>query len=649
MESDIKNNKQEDIVELQEIEFKHATKEIPDSTQESEKKNNIAHQATTIPTNKQPSIEERSSLFTILSLPLFNAVATIIFIAITILAFSTAYGMPVEAHIAGMSYPSFIGLMMALILLLLGDGIGYALSEYKWIRFERKNTPLSLLEAYDACSNGLGGVFRSVYAFRLDYVLVIAVLFHFGILATAPLAQRVLLQNASNDFVNCMKADSSLSAQITNISRQDFTTYNPDTRDPRSIKTYIDHSLITRAFRLGFTGYLFYYDEQNNTLGWDPHLKLPCPGEALSCNYTTTVTMPYLKPVCQKGIFNTTVVDTIFGNTTKLLDLFFEPNDLYEGGMKLVSEYQKYQAFFYHSSMENSTFYYLNNLTQPYPESARRVVQPRFVALMKNESFNDHGTWYAENLLYAARIHDCTFQPMINVTEYAMEDQKLTRRRVISSTPVEMDYDALNDPAYWQRYGEEGTDYTMANMYAMQLSVLKNMIIDIDIAFPPYQNDKIFYQFDTFLYKMADTVAENIAMLPPPLHQGDPIEGDTVCMRPYMQFRPDPASYLPLMLCLLIPLLWWLITWLWSLKQAGWISRGNSQIALVLHDLTSTIRRRLGDLSYMDQFSMMIAARSVRTKLGEPKSDHVSSDPLVFGHRNDVDPRSLLRGRRKSI
>ncbi|KAI7876418.1 hypothetical protein K492DRAFT_198466, partial [Lichtheimia hyalospora FSU 10163] len=83
--------------------------------------------------------------------------------------------------------------------------------------------------------------------------------------------------------------------------------------------------------------------------------------------------------------------------------------------------------------------------------------------------------------------------------------------------------------------------------------------------------------------------------------------------------------------------------------QAGWISRGNSQIALVLHDLTSTVRRRLGDLSYMDQFSMMIAARSVRTKLGEPKSDQVSTDPLVFGHRNDVDPKSLLRGRRKSL
>lgn len=40
------------------------------------------------------------------------------------MAFSTAYGLPIEAHIAGMSYPAFIGLMMALILLLLGDGIG---------------------------------------------------------------------------------------------------------------------------------------------------------------------------------------------------------------------------------------------------------------------------------------------------------------------------------------------------------------------------------------------------------------------------------------------------------------------------------------------------------------------------------------------
>lgn len=59
MESDIKDNKQQEIVELQEIELKHATKEeIPDSTQESEKKNDIAQQSTTIPTNKQPPIEE---------------------------------------------------------------------------------------------------------------------------------------------------------------------------------------------------------------------------------------------------------------------------------------------------------------------------------------------------------------------------------------------------------------------------------------------------------------------------------------------------------------------------------------------------------------------------------------------------------------
>lgn len=58
MESDIKDNKQQEIVELQEIELKHATKEIPDSTRESEKKNDIVQQPTTIPTNKQPPIEE---------------------------------------------------------------------------------------------------------------------------------------------------------------------------------------------------------------------------------------------------------------------------------------------------------------------------------------------------------------------------------------------------------------------------------------------------------------------------------------------------------------------------------------------------------------------------------------------------------------
>lgn len=70
------------------------------------------------------SVVQRSPFYIVLSLPLLNAVATIIFIAITIMAFSTAYGLPIEAHIAGMSYPAFIGLMMALILLLLGDGIG---------------------------------------------------------------------------------------------------------------------------------------------------------------------------------------------------------------------------------------------------------------------------------------------------------------------------------------------------------------------------------------------------------------------------------------------------------------------------------------------------------------------------------------------
>ena len=488
-----------------------------------------------------------------------------------------------------------------------------------------------------------------MYAFRLDYVLAIAILFHFGILATAPLAQRVLLQNASNDFVNCMKADSSISGQITDISKADFTTYNPSINDPRSIKTYIDHSFIIRTIRLAFSGYHFYYMEKNNTLGWDPHLKLPCPGEALSCNYTTTVTMPYLKPVCIPGTFNDTIIDATFDNTTEIIDLFFEPNDLYPDGQRLISEYENYQTFYYHSSMANLTYFSLNNLTLPYPETTRRVVQPRFVALMRNESFNNQNTWSFEDLLYAMRIHICTFQPMINVSEYVMDNQKLTRRRVISSTPVEMDYEALNDPAYWERYGEEGTDYTMANFYAMQLSVLKSLIVDDEVALPRFETNLYFYQFDTFMYKMADSLAENIAMLPPPLHQGDTIQADVVCMRPYMQFRPDPASYLPLMLCLLIPLFWWLFTWLWSLKQAGWISRGNSQIALVLHDLTSTVRRRLGDLSYMDQFSMMVAARNVRTKLGEPKSDQVSTDPLVFGHRNDVDPKSLLRGRRKSI
>lgn len=52
MESGV-DKKQEDIVELQEIELKHATKEIPNSTQESD-----TNQQSIIPNSKQPPIEE---------------------------------------------------------------------------------------------------------------------------------------------------------------------------------------------------------------------------------------------------------------------------------------------------------------------------------------------------------------------------------------------------------------------------------------------------------------------------------------------------------------------------------------------------------------------------------------------------------------
>ena len=57
MESGSYSNNKEEIVELQEIELKHATKEIPDSIQESEKKIDENRQST-IPTQKQPPIEE---------------------------------------------------------------------------------------------------------------------------------------------------------------------------------------------------------------------------------------------------------------------------------------------------------------------------------------------------------------------------------------------------------------------------------------------------------------------------------------------------------------------------------------------------------------------------------------------------------------
>lgn len=57
----------------------------------------------------------------------------------------------------------------------------------------QNGVPLTMIDIYDACTRGLGGFFMTLRALQFDLVLVVALIFHLGLLVVSPVSQAILV------------------------------------------------------------------------------------------------------------------------------------------------------------------------------------------------------------------------------------------------------------------------------------------------------------------------------------------------------------------------------------------------------------------------------------------------------------------------
>ncbi|KAI9274402.1 hypothetical protein BDA99DRAFT_568643 [Phascolomyces articulosus] len=575
------------------------------------------------PPEKMIETNERIStktLFHTSFLPVFNFLATLGLISGIIVVYIKADGQPVTQSQINIPVPALIALLVSLAVLFIGGGIGYAVSEYKWARFQSTAGKLALLDAYDACSRGVGGAIRAIPALRMDAVLITTVIFYVGTLVIAPAAQGILYARTydicERDPVNTFLRHMNLSA---------YGVYNIDasSKDPRSVTGVEDYMGIQLGIRHFFEASPLF-------------ISAGCPTDAINCTYTG-IHLPYIDFECKQTDLATQQVIDLRNNNVTTAQAYWKNNTSFDGEKKSIP------FFLYSGSMYNRTYYDLNNMTFPIslntetiafdPAARRGVGDINMVAFTINDTFSSLPGDEAEPYL---KVHECTLHPYWNTSDVYMvrgnPDFKMK-----SSVPVPMDYDnKIGNNVFMASDNRTDTEENilMLNMYAMQLSLARALILDEQNLLTVRYNMSL----DQVMHELSDRVSLTFTTEAPHMVLGIQRE-IIVCKETELLYALDKSHYLPLALCLLVPLFWWTVTWIVSLYKVNGVSRGHSQVALLVSGLSPAARDRMRGTLHENQYATMNAANRVDVKFGERKSD---GHP-TFGLPQEVDPLGVRR------
>jgi hypothetical protein len=100
------------------------------------------------------------------------------------------------------------------------------------------------------------------------------------------------------------------------------------------------------------------------------------------------------------------------------------------------------------------------------------------------------------------------------------------------------------------------------------------------------------------------------------------------------EYHVDKAFAYALCLSLILPILWWVILWFYSLKKNNGVARSSSQIVLLATNMTSQAEQSLRGLSNLDSSNAFNRAKTIRVRLGQ-----VNQQTMVgLEHETDVRP-----------
>ncbi|KAI9258081.1 hypothetical protein BDA99DRAFT_561517 [Phascolomyces articulosus] len=564
-------------------------------------------------------------------LPILNVLATAALVGALIYVYMTADGKEVDYRMAGMPIEALISLLQTLIKMLLAGGIGYAVSEFKWIQLER-GAKLSLLDVYDSVTRGFGGMIRVGAGIRPDLIIIPAILLQLGLIAIGPSSQQILTAYPST------YCDNSGQYRYTDITNENIASWNRDDHDVRSLAGTNANYLIQMA--IDGTGYSWNLPVNNN-----------CPSNAKNC---TIPRMPMIhnEVECKLGSFNETMVVSEQDLSIKTLQQYYN----YTDGNDFMTRPQAPQ-FLYGATMQHRTAYDIGNFSQT-TEEQDISTSPTNVT-----SGGGPGTVYAGEHVFVVvsrlgttevqridqpediRVHECKLTATINITEITLEERSF-RTRTVETIPIDMNYPLLSDASHWYRPEEQYSeqDRTMINAYAIQVGALNYLITQNQDEFntrttrswDSHRDEMLGNAIEDFINDIIKRISRGITMGRPA--GVSPIDA-VVCFQLPTQYHLDPASYYTFCLCLLIPVFWWVLTWIMALYRAGGISRGNSQVILLVTGFTAALRKEFKGLSHQGSNVIFERAQKTDVKFGELTTEHARKKGHVsFGRPDQISP-----------
>ncbi|KAI8145785.1 hypothetical protein BJV82DRAFT_24900 [Fennellomyces sp. T-0311] len=445
----------------------------------------------------------------------------------------------------------------------------------------------------------------------MDLVLITTIIFYLGMVIIGPAAQGII---HTRTYDICEEGNST-EVYPADISSEDLSTYDQSTKDPRSIKGVDDYTIVQYGFR--------------QFLNLRPlQIMSPCPKSTINCTYVN-ITLPRITTDCTMGSIDTTrILDIYHSNLTNTRDYFtnYSPS---------------IPAYFYSGSMVNRTYYDLNNLTLPYvladkppfnAEARRMIGDQKFVAV---SSGNTMGRDWNSNF-DKLQVRECTLRSTYDRTQL-VDTQGEINITVLSSESVDMDYDNIigNNVFLSQYGGDNKKTNVMLNSYALQISFMRSLIINEQNVMLSMAG----WSFDNVLQGLGTQVGYTYSITgPKQMFLGLPARV-TICRRTDVLFALDKGSYLPLALCLVIPLIWWVTQWVLSLYKVNGVSRGHSQVSLLVSGLTPAAHEKMRGTIHEDQYATMAAASKINVKFGE----RISDGHPTFGLAEEVNPIGIRR------
>ncbi|KAI8139275.1 hypothetical protein BJV82DRAFT_660056 [Fennellomyces sp. T-0311] len=615
----------------------HATEVTSMASHEDEYKNQATEQSSDddkkekYPQEKKKRSPTATSFMTKLSsardllgmifLPILNVVVSLALMGTLIYIYISANGKNIDYTMAGMKVPSLVALITTLLKMFVAGGIGYAVSEYKWVRLQDGGS-LSLIEIYDACTRGVGGAIRVLFSIRIDYILVPAIIFQLGLIALGPAAQ-TLITIHEQSF--CEYSDASR-LNYNNLSQTHFSSlrYPFDQRSNFGLK----HSYFI-------------------TYGFDS-----ASGDSdTSINYsydtkTINITFPNIEMMetdieCREGSFSET---QIINNQTRTAQTLAE----YFGSTVPVAP-----RVFFSGSMFNRTIYDL--VYARVPVFLQEGISPGARAVVGDQTFVIFSYKGQASVATIERpedavVHECTlrtYKVYNNITTGLGQGHTLIHNE--KKELVDMDYNLLCNASHWYER-PEGPSMFMLNAYSYQLSlinnlnILKSSVFQNRLADGWAKNNPDRNTIENFMRDTFSKTDQALSFLRPEyLVRGIVGIG---CFKDDTIYRIDPVAFYILSLICLIPLVWWLVMWIIGLYQTNGISRGNSQIALLVTGFTKRAADQFKGLSHTGQQQLFEKATDVNIYFGEVKRMDNKPGHVAFGLENELHP---LRTRRRSL